>query len=231
VDAVSADKWDRITIVEVEDAMLNNGCKRGAMIALTLWMLVCSGRPTFAFECLGPSYTVRQGRNYMDDVTPRELVSGEYESLKQLFQWMEGDWVGKGHTVRCAGPEDGIRKEAESYVIASRGKNRSHGQFSLESNIHNQEAGTRTDLTHDFFLNERRLATSDLSISDIDMLNASATVLAYVKKARIKGAGLFTSHEWVVSIRKASDTSMEIETEFSVNGRLTSTSIWHLERK
>jgi len=167
----------------------------------------------------------------MDDVTPRELVSGEYESLKQLFQWLEGDWVGKGHTVRCAGPEDGIRKETESYMIASRGENRSHGQFSLESHIDNQEGGTRTDLTYDLFLNERRLATSDLSISDIDMVNASATVLIFVKKARIKGAGLFTSHEWVVSIRKASDMSMEVETEFSVNGRLTSTSFWHLERK
>jgi hypothetical protein len=167
----------------------------------------------------------------MDDVTPRELVSGEYESLEQLFQWMEGDWVGKGHTVRCAGPEDGIRKEAESYVIASRGKRCAHDQVSLESHINDQEAGTKADLTHDFFLNERRLATSDLSVSDIDLVNASATVLAYVKKARIKGAGLSTSHEWVVSIRKTSDTSMEIEPEFSVNGRLTSTSIWRLERK
>jgi hypothetical protein len=211
--------------------MLNNGCKLGIMIALTPWMLVCLSLPTFAFECLSPSYTVRQGKNYMDDVTPRELVSGEYESLTQLFQWMEGDWVGEGHTVRCAGPEDRIRKETESYMIASRGKNRSDGQFSLESHINNQEGGTRTDLTYDLFLNERRLATSDLSISDIEMVNVSATLLIFVKKARIKGAGLFTSHEWVVSIRKASDTSMEVETEFSVNGRLTSTSFWHLERK
>jgi len=220
-----------MTIIEVEGTMLNNGCKLGTMIALTLWVLVCLSLPTFAFECLSPSYTVRQGKNYMDDVTPRELVSGEYESLKQLFQWLEGDWVGKGHTVRCAGPEDGIRKETESYMIASRGENRSHGQFSLESHINNQEGGTRTDLTYDLFLNERRLATSDLSISDIDIVDASATMLIFVKKARIKGAGLFTSHEWVVSIRKASDTSMEVETEFSVNGRLTSASFWHLERK
>ena len=75
------------------------------------------------------------------------------------------------------------------------------------------------------------MANSDLSVSDIEIVNASATELIFVKKARIKGAGLFTSQEWVVSIRKASDTSLEVETEFSVNGRLTSTSFWHLERK
>jgi hypothetical protein len=220
-----------MTIRELEDAMPNNGCKPGTMIALTLWMLVCLSLPAFAFECLSPSYSVRQGKNYMDDVTPRELVSGEYESLKQLLHWMEGDWVGNGQTVLCTGPEDRIRQETESYMIESRGENRSNGQFSLESHINNQAQGTKTDLTYDLFLNERRLATSDLSISDIDLLTASATVLTFVKKARIKGAGLFTSHEWVVGIRKASDTSMEVETEFSVNGRLTSTSSWHLERK
>ena len=208
-----------------------NGCKLGMMIALNLWLLVGLAAPTPALECLSPSYSVRQGKNYLEDVTPRELLSGEYESLKQLFMWMDGDWVGDGHTVKCAGPEDRIRKETESYTVNSRGTNRSHGQFTFESHINNQEGRTRTDQTYDLYLNEHRLASSDLSVSDIEIVNASATVLTFVKKARIKGAGLFTSHEWVVSIRKASDTSMEVETEFSVNGRLTSTSIWHLERK
>jgi len=201
------------------------------MIALNLWLLVGLAAPTPALECLSPSYSVRQGKNYLEDVTPRELLSGEYEMLKQLFMWMDGDWAGDGHTVRCAGPEDGIRKETESYTIASRGRNHSHGQFTLESHIDNPEQRTKADRTYDLYLNEQRLASSDVSVSDIEIVNASAAELVFVKKARIKGAGLFTSHEWVVSIRKASDTSMEIETDFSVNGRLTSTSIWHLERK
>jgi len=211
--------------------MPNNGCKWGVLIALNLWLLGGLAAPTPALECLSPSYTVRQGKNYLDDVTPRELLSGEYESLKQLFQWLDGDWVGDGHTVRCAGPEDGIREETENYTVTSRGKNRSHGQFTLESHMNNPEGRTKADQTHDFYLNEQRLATSDLSVSDMEIVYASATKLTFVKKARIKGAGLFTSDEWVVSIRKASDMSMEVETEFSVNGRLTSTSFWHLERK
>lgn len=70
-----------MTIIEVEDSMLNNECKLGTMIAPNLWMLVCLTPPTLAIECLSPSYTVRQGKNYTDDVTPRELASGEYESL------------------------------------------------------------------------------------------------------------------------------------------------------
>ena len=52
------------------------------------------------------SYTVLQGKNYLDDVSPRELTAWEYESLKQLFQWMDGDWVGDGRTMKCTGPED-----------------------------------------------------------------------------------------------------------------------------
>ena len=208
-----------------------NGCKIWRMIALNLWLLVGLAAPTPALECLSPSYTVRQGRNYLDDVTPRELLSGEYESLKQLFQWMDGDWVGDGHTVKCAGPEDRIRKETESYTVTSRGKNRSQGQFTLESHINNQEGRTRTDQTYDLYLNEHRLASSDLSVSDIEIVNAAATELIFVKKARIKGAGLFTAHEWVVSLRKVSDTSLEVQDVFYVNGRLTSMSIWRLERK
>ncbi len=211
--------------------MPNNRCKLGMMIALNLWLLVGLSAPTPALECLSPSYTVRQGKNYLDDVTPRELLSGEYESLKQLFQWMEGDWVGDGHTVRCAGPEDGIREETESYTVTSRGKNRSHGQFTLESHMKNPEGRTTADQTNDLYLNEYRLASSDLSVSDLEIVNASATELIYVKKARIKGAGLFTAHEWFASIRKASDTSLEIKDVFYVNGRLTSMSIWRLERK
>lgn len=94
--------------------MRNNGCKLGMMIALNLWLLVGLAAPTPALECLSPSCTVRQGKNYLDDVIPRELLSGEYESLKQLFQWMDGDWVGDGHTVRCAGPDDGIRERPKA---------------------------------------------------------------------------------------------------------------------
>lgn len=220
-----------MTIIEVEDPMLNNECKLVSMIALNLWMLVCLTPPTLAIECLSPSYTVRQGKNYSDDVTPRELASGEYESLKQFFQWVEGDWVGKGQTVKCAGPEDGIRKETESYTVSTRGKYRSHGQFTLENHIHSQEERTTTDQTYDFYLNERRLATADISVSDIEIVNVSATELTFIKKTRVKGADLFTAHEWVVSLRKISDTSLEVENVFSANGRLTSKSMLHLERK
>lgn len=211
--------------------MPNNGCKLGMLIVLNLWLLGGLAAPAPALECLSPSYTVRQGKNYLDDVTPRELLSGEYESLKQLFQWMDGDWVGDGYTVRCAGPEDGIRKETESYTVTSRGKNRSHGQFTLESHMNDPAGRTKADQTHDLYLNEQRLATSDLSVSDIEMVHASATKLTFVKKARIKGAGLFTAHEWVVSLRKISDTSLEVEEVFYANGRLTSMSVWRLERK
>ncbi len=211
--------------------MLNSECKLGPMIALNLWMLAFLTPPTLAIECLSPSYTVRQGQNYTDDVTPRELASGEYESLKQLFQWIEGDWVGKGQTVKCAGPEDMIRKETESYTVSTRGKYLSHGQFTLENHISSHEERTTTDQTYDFYLNERRLATADISVSDIEIVNVSSTELTFIKKARIKGAGLFTAHEWVVSLRKISETSLEVESVFSANGRLTSTSMLRLERR
>ena len=220
-----------MAIIEVEDPMLNNECKLGTMIALNLWLLVCLTPPTLAIECLSPSYTVRQGKNYTDDVTPRELASGEYESLKQLFQRIEGDWVGKGQTVKCAGPEDRIRQETESYTVSTRGTYRSQGQFTLENHIYSQQERTTTDQTYDFYLNERRLATADISVSDIEIVNISSTELTFIKKARIKGAGLFTAHEWVVSIRKISETSLEVENVFAANGRLTSTSILQLERK
>jgi len=180
---------------------------------------------------LSPSYTVRQGKNYTDDVTPRELASGEYESLKQLFQWMEGDWVGKGQTVKCAGPEDMIREETESFTVSTRGKYRWYGQFTLENHIYIQEERTTADQTYDFYLNERRLATSDISVSDIEIVNVSAAELTFIKKARVRGADLFTAHEWVVSLRRISDTSLEVESVFSANGRLTSTSMLQLERK
>ena len=64
----------------------------------------------------------------------------------------------------------------------------------------------------------------------MEIVNASATELIFIKKARIKGAGLFTAHEWVLSLRKLSDTSLEVEDVFYVNGRLTSMSVWRLER-
>ncbi len=211
--------------------MVNNKGNLGAMIALNLWMLVCLISPTLAIECLSPSYTVRQGKNYTDDVTPRELAPEEYESLKQLFLWMEGDWVGKGQTVKCAGPEDMIRKETESYTVSTRGKYRSYGQFTLENHIYIQEERTTADQTYDFYLNERRLATSDISVSDIEIVNVSAAELTFIKKARVRGADLFTAHEWVVSLRRISDTSLEVESVFSANGRLTSTSMLRLERK
>jgi hypothetical protein len=211
--------------------MVNNKGKLWAIITLNLWMLVCLTPPTLAIECLSPSYTVRQGKNYTEDVTPRELAPGEYESLKQLFQWMEGDWVGKGQAVKCAGPEDMIRKETESYKVSTHGKYRSQGQFTLENHIYIQEERTTADQTYDFYLNERRLATSDISVSDIEIVNVSAAELTFLKKARVKGSGLFTVHEWVVSLRKISDTSLEVETVFSANGRLTSTSMLRLERK
>jgi hypothetical protein len=70
-----------------------------------------------------------------------------------------------------------------------------------------------------------------LSVSDIEIVNASASELTYVRKARIKGVGLFTAHEWVSSLRKVSDTSLEVQDVFYVNGRLTSMSYWRLERK
>lgn len=211
--------------------MVNNKGKLWAIITLNFWMLVCLTPPTFAIECLGPSYTVRQGKNYTEDVTPRELASGEYESLKELFQWMEGDWVGEGQTVKCAGPEDMIREETESYTVSTRGKYRSYGQFTLENHIYIQAERTTADQTYDFYLNERRLATSDISVSDIEIVNVSAAELTFIKKARVRGADLFTLHEWVVSLRKISDTSLEVESVFSANGRLTSTSMLRLERK
>jgi hypothetical protein len=220
-----------MTIIDAEDPMLNKEFKLVTMIALNLWVLVCLTPPTLGFECLSPSYTVRQGKNYTDDVTPRELASGEYENLKQLFQWMEGDWVGRGRTVKCVGPEDGIRIETESYTVSTRGKYRSYDQFTFENHIYIQEERTTADQTYDFYLNERRLATADISVSDIEILKVSATELSFIKKARIKGAGLFTVHEWVVSLRKISDTSLEVENVFSANGRLTSTSILRVERK
>ena len=97
--------------------MRNNGCKLGMMIALNLWLLVGLAAPTPALECLSPSYTVRQGKNYLDDVIPRDLLP-EVRKLKTAVS-VDGDWVGDGHTVRCAGPDDGIREETESYTVTS----------------------------------------------------------------------------------------------------------------
>ena len=201
------------------------------MIALSILAVFFFARTSLAAECLSPSYTVLQGKNYLDDVSPRELTAWEYESLKQLFQWMDGDWVGEGRTMKCTGPEDRIQKETEICSVSSRAKYRSHGQFTLENHIRNQEGRTTTDQTYDFYLNERRLATSDVSVSDLEIVGISATEVTIVKKARIRGADLYTGHEWVVGLRKVTDTSMEIENVFSVNGRLTSTSILRLERQ
>jgi hypothetical protein len=75
------------------------------------------------------------------------------------------------------------------------------------------------------------LATSDISVSDIEIVNVSAAELTFIKKARVRRADLLTAHEWVVSLRRISDTSMEVESVFSANGRLTSTSMLRLERK
>lgn len=71
-----------MTIIEIEDPKANNECKLGSMIVLTFWILVCLTPPTFAIECLCPSYAVRQGKNDTDDVTPRELASGEMVLLR-----------------------------------------------------------------------------------------------------------------------------------------------------
>jgi hypothetical protein len=199
-------------------------------LVVSVWVVLGSALPSSALDCLSPSYTVRQGKNPLDDIDPRDLAPGEHQSLQQLFQWMGGDWVGTGQVVTCAGPEDAIREEITTYRVAARGANAARGQFTFEAHTYDADARTGSDQRFDFFLSERRLATADLSGSDIELLIATAGELAFVKKSRIKGAGIFTAHEWLVRLQKVGESNLEVENVFFVNGRFTSASRWRLLR-
>lgn len=210
--------------------MRNCGWKLLSNLVLSVWMVLGPARPSTALDCLSPSYTVRQGKNPLDDIEPRDLAPGEHRNLEQLFQWMGGDWGGTGRVTTCVGPEDGIREETRTYRVAARGANAARGRFTLEAHTYDAEARTGSDLRYDFFLNERRLATDDLSGSDVELLAATARELAFVKKSRVRGAGVSTAHEWLVRLQKVGDTDLEVESVFFVNGRLTSASLWRLTR-
>ncbi len=209
--------------------MRNRGWTLLVNLVLGAW-IVLGPAPSTALDCLSPSYTVRQGKNPLDDIDPRDLVAGEYQDLQHLFQWMDGDWVGTGRVITCAGPEDGIRAETRTHRVTARLANAARGRFTLAVHTYDTDERSAADQRTDFFLNERRLATDDLSGSDIELLTAAAGELAFVKKSRIKGAGVFTAHEWLVRLKKVGDSELEVESVFSVNGRLTTASLWRLRR-
>lgn len=186
----------------------------------------------WAAECLSPSYSVQKGRNYLEGVESRNLMGHEYQDLKELFQGLIGSWTGSGLAVRCEGPEEAIRKEIENYTINSTIKYDSYGQFALESKLYCPEKRTGTNEAIRLYLNDRRLATDDISISDIELISASRDELTFVTKNRARGdGGVFMGREWMISIRKIAAASLVVENTLFVNGRYTASTVWELDRE
>jgi hypothetical protein len=200
-----------------------------------LWVLLFfgPGRAAEAVECLSPSYSVQKGREYRSDVEARDLREGEYRDLEELFQGLLGERSGTGRQLNCEGPEDAIRREIENFMIDAKAYIDSEGVFTLESTLVRARENTEQQESLRLFLGKTMLATRPLiSASDIELVSVSREELTYVHKGRNQGlGGAVISQEALIRIGRSPAGTLVLEKTIFFFGRLTSHSIWNLERR
>ncbi len=189
-----------------------------------------------AAECFGPPYSVEQGRGIFDDLIPRDLMDNEYQDLKELFQSLDGEWVGKAEVAVCDDTEDGVIREIHNYSIKSEGTLDRSGEFVLESTLLSRKKRTRQHEILRLFLSTERLASkSNILGADIELISVSDDELTYVKKYRRKKSrsrgGGFKVHETETTIKKIDATSFMLEKLVYLQGELITISTWQLESR
>jgi hypothetical protein len=210
------------------------------ILSLFLWAGVLSflffsgpGRAAEAVECLSPSYSVQKGREYQSDVEARTLREGEYRNLDELFQGLLGEWSGTGRQLNCEGPEDAIRREIEDFTIDAKAYIDSEGLFTLESTLVRARENTEQQESLRLFLGKTMLATRPhISASDVELVSVSPAELTYVHKSRNRGVGgAVISQEALIRLGRSPAGTLVLEKTIFFFGRLTSHSIWDLNRR
>jgi hypothetical protein len=182
--------------------------------------------PLLATGCFSPSYSVLQGRHVNEVVRPRDLMEGEYQDLKKLFQGLDGAWSGNARVLGCTETPDERREQIDNYSIKSEGKFLSRGQFVLESDLYSMELTTTHHEILRLYLNEEKLAKRpDIKVADIELISVSSDELVYVEK----GQTITGVNEVVTTIKKTGEASFSLERAIYVFGRLLKKDIWHLE--
>ena len=186
-----------------------------------------------AAECFDPSYSVQQGRGIFDEIIPRDLADGEYQTILELLQGLAGEWEGDAEVLVCEGTEDDLRTEIDNYSIKSEGKMRSSGQLTLKTTLYSRKKKTRQHENLRFYLSQEKLTTEpNIAVADIELISVSSDEITYVKKNRRKSpSGAPLVQETVTTINKTAEASFMVEKLLYIQGRLIIISTWHLDRE
>ena len=83
------------------------------------------------------------------------------------------------------------------------------------------------------YLDPKKLTSGpNISVADIELISVSSGELAYVEKRQSRsGGGASEMREIVTTFKKAGEASFSLERILYFNGRLITTSTWHVENK
>lgn len=186
-----------------------------------------------AAECLSSPPSVQQGRGIFEDIVPKDLSAEEYEAVKNLLNYLKGEWTGTAELISCVGTEDEPREEIRNYSLESKGTLDSSGKFALAVKFSSRQERKSYEENLRLYLSHDKLATEpNISVSDIELLTVSNDELIYVTKMRgVRDMGGTKLRETINDIHKTSQTEFLVKKLLYVKGRLTSKSIWRLNRK
>jgi hypothetical protein len=186
-----------------------------------------------AQDCFAPSPTA-QGESKYPPIIPRELTKTEHGDLNRLFKSIVGNWSGTGKEVLCKGRVANPTQEIVRYTIKN-GKSvfDRFGNFSLKLELHSAEKRSSHSEKQDLFLTEKYFrADSSNSSGDVELLEVSANLLRYRKRAAIGGSypfGTSSQGEAFTTISRVNNTIV-LSRSYYFQGRHSGAKEWRLSK-
>lgn len=114
-----------------------------------------------AAECFSPLPGLEQGEAYVPQpIIASRLSNSEYNSLRELFGSLEGNWQGEAEEVLCLGDRESARMNIKKYDLQAEVDVNSSGELKIRANLESIENRTRREESYRLFLKSDRLTVS-----------------------------------------------------------------------
>ena len=203
-----------------------------------LWMVVfLSAVSTGAAsqQCFDAAPSVLGGADPLEFITPTHLTSNDRKAIEQLFERLEGRWIGNSKGYFCRGTKDAARKEADDYRIEMNATRNNPNEIQLTSQLtSNDNTTTKTEKLRLFLSdNTLRVDVDDRGgeVGILQMPRGGSTIEFLHKVITRDGS---TGNVMVTEILyriQVSTTSLTMKFDVYFIGGLASGSTWKLSRK
>lgn len=195
-------------------------------ICFLLFTPLCVGA-----QCLGPSPTLRQGKNPYAPVSVRKLTPAEQQMTGDLFKSLAGDWHGQAESFFCTSADDPAEIERDRETIKADIGVDYYGNLSLNAAFYSRREKTSRQQVLTLYRNQGMLRIDhDTGAGDVQLIEVSDTRLAFLYRRVVPVGGSGSSRREYFFTLTTDGDSFTIEQRLYIQGKLSSGHTWRCKR-